>query len=165
MTKDISQQLVISQQETAKIERECTKLQSSNNAKDYRIAAVNKHIQELQNRLDRQQQNTLKYRSALEKYISTGDFPQPTVPSSSLPQINKSEPIKSWSEANNQSETSPDLIEVTGNSATTPVLAKKEVSAKNNNWPAPEIATVKKENQPKSIAAVKLPQFPRKTSS
>ena len=165
LTKDISQQLVISQQETAKIERECTKLQSSNNAKDYKIAAVNKHIQELQNRLDRQQQNTLKYRSALEKYISTGDFPQPTVASSSLPQINQSEPIKSWSEANNQSELSPDLIEVTGNSATTPVLAKKEVSAKGNNWPAPEIATVKKENQPKSIAAVKLPQFPRKTSS
>ena len=169
LAKNLSQQLEISQQETAKIERECAKLQSSNQEKDCKIVATNKQIQELQNRLDHQQQNTIKYRAALEKYISTGDFPQQTVPSCSLPRINNSEPIKSWSETHNQSKkpiVSPDLAEFAEHSKTSPLIAKKDTTSKNNsNWPAPEIATVNKENKPKSIAAVQLPRFPRKSSS
>ncbi len=74
LAKNLAQQLEISQQETAKIERECATLQNSNNEKDYEIVVTNKQIQELQNKLDRQQQNTIKYRAALEKYRSTGGF-------------------------------------------------------------------------------------------
>ena len=166
LTKNLTQKLEIAQQETANIERECTKLQDSNNEKDYKILATKKQVQELQNRLDRQQQNTIKYRAALEKYIATGDFPQETVPSSSYPQISNSEPIKSWSEAQaKQPMESPDLLEVAEQSELSPLVAKKQASSKNNsNWPAPEIAIVNKENQPKSIAAVKLPSFPRKSN-
>ena len=153
LTKNLAQKLETAQQETAKIERECTKLQDSNNEKDYKILATKKQVQELQNRLDRQQQNTIKYRAALEKYIATGDFPQ------------ESEPIKSWSDAQEkQPPESPDLLEVAEQSKISPLVAKKQSSSKNNsNWPAPEIAIVNKENQPKSIAAVKLPSFPRKS--
>ena len=169
LAKDLSQKLEISQQEIAKMEREFTKLQNSNNEKEYKIVVTNKQLQELQTRLDRQQQNTIKYRAALEKYISTGDFPQQTVPSFSLPRINNSEPIKSWSETHNQSEkplVSPDLVEFAEHSEVSPLIAKKEASSKSNsNWPAPEIATVNKDNKPKSIAAVQLPRFPRKSSS
>ena len=169
LAKNLAQQLEISQQETARIERECTQLQDSNNEKDQNILVTNQQIQELQTRLDRQQENTIKYRAALEKYISTGDFPQQTVTSSSLPRINNSEPIKSWSETHNQSQkpmVSPDLVEVADHSEESPLIAKKEATAKSNsNWPAPEIAQVNKESKPKSIAAVKLPRFPRKSSS
>ncbi len=169
LAKNLAQQLEISQQETAKIERECATLQNSNNEKDYEIVVTNKQIQELQNKLDRQQQNTIKYRAALEKYISTGDLPQETAPSSSLPRINNREPIKSWSETHNQSKKpiiSPDLVEFAEHSEASPLIAKKDATSKtNSNWPAPEIATVNKENKPKSIAAVKLPRFPRKSSS
>ena len=113
LSKTLSQKLEIAQRETAKIERECTKLQDYNSEKDYTILATKKQVQELQNRLDRQQQNTIKYRAALEKYIATGDFPQEPVPSSSFPEISKSEPIKSWSEAQaKQPKGSPDLLEV-----------------------------------------------------
>ena len=168
LTENLAKKLAIAQQETAKIERECTNLQDSNSEKEYNILVAQKQIQELQNRLDRQQQNTIKYRAALEKYISTGDFPQQTVPSSSFPQINNSEPIKSWSQVNSQGTKPgevPDLLEVTDDSELSPLVAKKQSSSQNNsNWPAPEIAMVKKENQPKSIAAVKLPSFPRKSS-
>ncbi len=151
LAKNLSQQLEISQQETAKIERECAKLQSSNQEKDCKIVATNKQIQELQNRLNHQQQNTIKYRAC------------------SLPRINNSEPIKSWSETHNQSKkpiVSPDLLEFAEHSKTSPLIAKKDATSKtNSNWPAPEIATVNKENKPKSIAAVQLPRFPRKSSS
>lgn len=166
LTKDLNQQLKISQQETAKIERECTRLQDSNNEKDYKIVAINKQIKELQNRLDRQQQNTLKYRAALEKYISTGDFPQETVPSSSFPQLINSEPIKSWSDSSDHG-TAPLIARgIEAPEYAEAVIPKKETTTKNNsNWPAPEIVATKKENQPKSIAAVKLPSFPRKPSS
>ena len=169
LAKNLSQQLEISQQETAKIERECAKLQDANNEKDYQILAANKQIQELHTRLDRQQQNIMKYRAAVEKYVSTGDFSQPTVASSSLPRFNNSEPIKSWSETNSQlkkTPVSPALVEVAEHSEVSPAVAKKEATSKSNsNWPAPEIARVNKENQPKSIAAVQLPRFPRKSSS
>ncbi len=168
LTKDLAQELEMAQQETAKIERECTKLQDSNSEKDYQILVTKKQVQELQNRLDRQQQNTIKYRAALEKYISTGDLPQQTVPSSSFPQISKSEPIKSWSETQTQQPSvSPDLLTVAEKSELSSVETQKIASSKNNNsnWPAPEIAVANKENQPKSIAAVKLPSFPRKSSS
>lgn len=168
LTEELSQKLVIAEQATAKIERECTKLQDFNTEKDYKILATKKQVQELQNRLDRQQQNTIKYRAAFEKYISTGDFPQQAVPLSSLPQVNNSEPIKSWSEVNNQAKKPtgfPDLLEVTEQAKLSSLVAKKQDSSPNNsNWPAPEIAMVNKENQPKSIAAVKLPSFPRKSS-
>ncbi|MEM9275314.1 MAG: hypothetical protein AAGA80_20470 [Cyanobacteria bacterium P01_F01_bin.143] len=166
LTKDFVQQLEISQQEAAKMERECTRLQDANNEKDYKLVATNKQINELQNRLDRQQQNTIKYRAALEKYISTGDFPQEKVPSSSFPQLIGSEPIKSWAETHDPGSTplvAKDL-EVPEYAEVSPLITKKEVPAK-SNWPAPEIAVLKKENQPKSIAAVKLPSFPRKSSS
>lgn len=167
LTKDLTQQLEISQQEAAKMERECTKLQDANNEKDYKLVAANKQIKELQNRLDRQQQNTIKYRAALEKYISTGDFPHEKVPSSSFPQLIGSEPIKSWAETHDHGSAplvAKDL-EVPEYSEVSPLVAKKEAPAKSNsNWPAPEIAVIKKENQPKSIAAVKLPSFPRKSS-
>ena len=169
LAENLAQQLEISQQETARIERECTKLQDSNNEKDHKILATNRQIQELQTRLDRQQENTIKYRAALEKYISTGDFPQQTVTSSSLPRINNSEPIKSWSETHNQSQkpmVAPELAEVAEHAADSPLRSPKKATSKSNsNWPAPEIAQVNKESKPKSIAAVKLPRFPRKSSS
>lgn len=170
LAKDFAQKLELSQQEIAKIERECTKLQDSNNDKHYKILDANKQIKELQNRLDRQQQNTIKYRAMLEKHMSKGDIPQEKVSSPSFPQINQSEPIKSWSDTYDKEKVAilpRDLVEFTESSEISPVLtAKKEVPLKHNsNWPAPEIAVVKKENQPKSIAAVKLPSFPRKSSS
>ncbi|ELS05425.1 hypothetical protein Xen7305DRAFT_00051690 [Xenococcus sp. PCC 7305] len=170
LAQDFAQKLERSQQEIAKIERECTKLQDDNNDKNYKIVAANKQIKELQNRLDRQQQNTLKYRAMLEKYMSQGEASPEKVLSPSFPQVHQSEPIKSWSEAHEPEKVAiltRDLVELTESSEVSPLLtAKKEASVKSNsNWPAPEIVVTKKENQPKSIAAVKLPSFPRKSSS
>ena len=167
--QNLTQQLETSQQENEKIKREWSTLQDSSKKKDLKIIAIQKQVQELQARLDRQQQNTIKYRAALEKYISPGDYGQKTLVSSSFPTISNSEPIKPWSEVHNQVKTpvpSPDLIELAEPTDIPSLVVKKEPLTKNkSNWPAPEITISNKENQPQSIAAVKLPSFPRKSSS
>lgn len=169
LVHNLAQKVETSKQEKEKLERECSKLQDSNKEKDSNIIATQKQVQELQARLDRQQQNTIKYRAALEKYISPGDYGEKTLVSSSLPKISNSEPIKPWSEVHNKVKkpvASPDLIELAEPSEVPSLVVKKEpITNSNSNWPAPEITTSNKENQPKSIAAVKLPSFPRKSSS
>ena len=169
LVQNLAQEVETSQQEKEKLERECSNLQDSNKEKDLNIIAIQKQVQELQARLDRQQQNTIEYRAALEKYIAPGDYAQKTLVSSSLPKRSNSEPIKPWSEVHKPVKkpvASPDLIELAEPSEVPSLVVKKEPIAKSNsNWPAPEIEMSKKENQPKSIAAVKLPSFPRKSSS
>jgi chromosome segregation ATPase len=128
----ITQQLEISQQKTSKLEEDYAKLNTINNTKISELLAKEQQIQELKERLHKQQQYILEQRTSnYEKNEKNG-----------------SQPIKAWS-----------VKSIEANSVATTAFSADN-PAKTTDWPAPAIA--KNQTTIKSLAAVKLPQFPRR---
>lgn len=163
LIQNLSLQLKASQQQTAKLERECAIVQENYNQKNYEIINLTEQKEELESRLYRQQQQTLQYKAALEKY-SALEKPIEKLPSIKILSQLKHQPIQPWSDnaedlaVNNvlptldNSETQPEIVEPFSESES---LEKPQPT----NWQAPEIINPITEKQPKSIAAVKLPKF------
>ncbi|HHP7232573.1 MAG TPA: hypothetical protein ACFCUY_17155 [Xenococcaceae cyanobacterium] len=68
LIENLSLQLKASQEQTAKLERECAVIQENYNQKNYEVLSLTEQKEELESRLYRQQQHTLYYKVALEKY-------------------------------------------------------------------------------------------------
>ncbi len=163
LIKNLSLQLKASQQQTAQLERECAIVQENYNQKNYEIINLTEQKKELESRLYRQQQQTLEYKAALEKY-SALEKPIEKLPAIKILSQLKYQPIQPWSDnaedlpVNNvlatldNSETKPEIVEPFSPSES---LEKPHPT----NWQAPEIIKPALEKQPKSIAAVKLPKF------
>lgn len=127
----LTQQLDSSQQKAAKLEKECTELQEVNKTKSERLLAQQQQIQELTNRLNRQQQHIPHKQSDPERVAS--------------------QPIKPWS------------ANIEAASFKSAVFSPEVNPLKPNDWPAPAISHPNK--QINSIAAVKLPRFPRQAEA
>jgi chromosome segregation ATPase len=129
----LTQQLGVSQQKIGKLEEDYAKLATINNTKNSELLlAKEQQIQELKERLQKQQQYILEQRTS--NYEKN--------------EKNSSQPIKAWS-----------VNSVEANSASKTAFSADD-SDRTPDWPAPAIA--KNQTTIKSLAAVKLPQFPRK---
>jgi chromosome segregation ATPase len=129
----LTQQLEIFQQKTRKLEEDYTELQTVNNAKNSELLEKEQQIQELNDRLQEQQQYILELRTNnYEKNDKTA-----------------TQPIKAWS-----------VQSIEANSVPTTAFSSEIHPAKTADWPAPAIA--KNQTPIKSLAAVKLPQIPRR---
>jgi chromosome segregation ATPase len=128
------QQLEVSQQKTSKLEEDYAKLQTLNNTKNSELLKEKEQqIQVLKERLHKQQQYILEQK--------TSNYEKNEKASS--------QPIKAWSVKSVEAHSVPTTAFSADNLAPTP------------DWPAPAIA--KNQTTIKSLAAVKLPQFPRRT--
>lgn len=92
--ENLSQELKKTQQLAANLERDCSLLQDKYNESQYLLQQKEKEIKELSVRLQRQQRYNVKYKTALDHYLSN---------SSSPPDVN-SVGVKSWSEDNDNTQ-------------------------------------------------------------
>jgi chromosome segregation ATPase len=149
------------QKQVALLERECALLQETCNDRSYQLITKTQQIEELSTRLTRQQRYALQYKAALENHLNKENTPQ-----TNLAEIEVTErPIQAWSSPAKESPVSLPLtktkaIEV--KSLSEPKQLEPNTS-KITEWPAPAIAKTKiaQNNKPQSLAAVKLPRFPR----
>lgn len=97
----LSAQLEKTQGQLAYLERECALLQEDKTGKTHQLLTAEKHMQELQSRLHRQQRYTLQYKSALEQ------FSQSEISSSSkvIPLVPKTASIQPWTNVKDEIET------------------------------------------------------------
>lgn len=122
LIKTLSQQLESSQERVAQIERECALTQQRNNEQSHQLLQTENVCRELHTRLQRQQRQTLQFKTALENCLET---PAPSLeakaePSSTaqsqrhiksllaeLSLLPKAQPIQPWS-------AQPKLLEESG---------------------------------------------------
>lgn len=169
LVENLSEQLRESQKQTAQLERECALLQETCNHQSYQLIAKTQQTEELSNRLTRQQRYTLQYKAALDNYLNQVKTPESEkleITHKSAVEV-KNPPIKPWSSSSK--DTSISLPSTKGKTLEVKPLSHQHQSesstAKTTEWPAPEIAKTNqtsKSKKPQSLAAVKLPRFPRK---
>ena len=128
----LNQQLDSAEKKAAEIAEECAQLQKSNNEKSYELLSQREEIQELNSRINRQQQSIIQQSSVRQ-------------PTYSRERVG-SEPIRAWSASFPEPEVSSSLV-------TEAHLIEEE-------WSVPH--TPKKQRSNNSIAAIKLPRFPRR---
>ncbi|PSF37976.1 hypothetical protein C7H19_08370 [Aphanothece hegewaldii CCALA 016] len=97
----LSAQLEKTQEQLAYLERECALLQEEKTGKTHQLLTAEKHMQELQSRLLRQQRYTLQYKSALEK-ISENET---NLSTKVIPLLPKNSSIQPWTNVKNELET------------------------------------------------------------
>ena len=177
----LSQELELSQKQSAQLERECALLQENYNKKTYELIATGKEAQELHSRLNRQQNYTLQYKAALDRYVNeaeeksaeTGDLKKvqsqelaDTAFRDRLPQI-KNTPIQAWSGSSldrklTLPKTKSQILPIKNSLQSSAKTHKGKASTKkSSDLVAPEIGKGKKTKQLQSLAAVELPQLPR----
>lgn len=176
---NLSQQLELSQNQTAQIERECTLLQEEYNKKTYELVTKEKQVKELQTRLSQQQRYALQYKAELKRYqdqaavsISKRETKKETVPSSNRNSSSRS--IKPWSTSTSKTKISLPQTQP----QSTPIhriVAKASETVKTNAdiapWSTSSVSSRKasepvkstKSHKPKSLAAIDLPTFPRQS--
>ncbi len=163
LIKNISLQLQVAQEQTAKLERECAVVQENYNQKNYELSTLTEEKEELESRLYRQQQQTLHYKAALEKY-SAKENPLEQLPSIKILSQLKSQPIQPWSDEVEDLAIN-NMLPTLGNDENNHHLIQSSSVTESSNpshhrkSPAPEIRDIPTDKQPKSIAAVKLPKF------
>ena len=161
LIKNLSLQLKAAQQQTAKLERECAVVQENYNQKNYELSSLTEQKEELQSRLYRQQQQTLHYKAALEKY-SAKEEPLEKLPAIKILSRLKAQPIQPWSDGDEDLGIN-NVLSTLANDENNNHLVQSSVEPprqhRHTKSPAPEISDVPTDKQPKSISAVKLPKF------
>ena len=163
LIKNLSLQLQVAQEQTAKLERECAVVQENYNQKNYELSTLTEQKEELESRLYRQQQQTLHYKAALEKY-SAKENPLEQLPSIKILSQLKPQPIQPWSDEGEDLGIN-NLLPTLSNEDNNHHLIQSSSATESPNpshhrkSPAPEIRDIPTDKQPKSIAAVKLPKF------
>lgn len=94
-------ELETTQKQLAYLERECALLQEDRTGKTHQLLTAQRHMQELQTRLQRQQRYTLQYKSALEQFSET----EVTASSKVVPLLPKTASIQPWSNISEVKET------------------------------------------------------------
>lgn len=97
----LSAQLEKTQGQLAYLERECALLQEDKTGKTHQLLTAEKHMQELQTRLHRQQRYTLQYKSALEQFSESEISSSAKV----IPFVPKTAPIQPWTNVKDEIET------------------------------------------------------------
>ena len=110
LIETLTDQLEISQEQVAQLERECASTQAVCNRQSYQLVETENICRELRSRLSRQQRHTLQFKVALEKCLEVpipGQGQSDTVPpESSTPAfdrteaplfVSKAQPIPPWS--------------------------------------------------------------------
>ncbi|WP_036481548.1 hypothetical protein [Myxosarcina sp. GI1] len=147
----LAQKLESSQQHTARLERECALLQENHNEKTYQLLDKDKQIQKLSARLRRQEDKALQDDSTLNMHERHTLLTSQSTPAK-ITRI-KNQPIQAWSMAmREQNLPLPETSQSTPNNA----------SRQTHKWLAPAIAK-SEQTKIESLAAVKLPKFPRKS--
>ncbi|MGF1540867.1 MAG: hypothetical protein ACFCU5_10530 [Pleurocapsa sp.] len=162
LADNLSEQLISFQKQTAKLERECALLQETCNNYSYKLISKTQQVEELSTRLTRQQRYALQYKAALENYLNNTATTETEVPEIEV----TNQPIKAWSSPSIEPSISLPLSSKTKPIEVKPLAGQKQLepnTSKVTEWPAPAIAKTKmtKNNKPQSLAAVKLPRFPR----
>lgn len=162
LIENLSLQLQACQVQAAKLERECAIIQENYNQKNYELLSLTEEKEELESRLYRQQQQTLQYKAALEKYTAT-EKPLEKLPAMKIFSQLNHQPIQPWSDHSEELAMN-NMLPSLANSETDKIVEKSSDSESLEktqipDWPAPEIGNISTEKQPKSIAAVKLPKF------
>jgi hypothetical protein len=170
LIESLSQQLETSQEQVAQLERECALLQENYNQKTHELLVKGQQTKELHARLHRQQRYTLQYKAALDQYldISLANTTKESESKTTNPSYRlEPQPIKAWSLTEEQ-ENQESKPKITNLPSSLPKPSNSETSKKQSQEsksPSPAIASDKTDKKPKSLAAVKLPQFPRHHSS
>lgn len=97
----LSAQLEKTQGQLAYLERECALLQEDKTGKTHQLLTAEKHMQELQTRLHRQQRYTLQYKSALEQFSENEISSSAKV----IPLVPKTASIQPWTNVKDEIET------------------------------------------------------------
>lgn len=156
LIQNLSLQLKNSQQQTTKLERESTVVQENYNQKAQELLSITAEKEELESRLYRQQQQTLQYKAAIEKY-SAQEKPLEHLPSIKIPSRLKHQPIQPWSSASE--ELAVNNVLPTNPEVESSLATESSETSQKSDWRVPEIEKNTSETQPRSLAAVKLPKF------
>lgn len=164
LVDNLTKQLETTKEKFTQLESKYALLQEKDNEQNHELSMKTQQVQELSDRLNRQQRYTLQYKAALDKYreiASSGNTSKTNV-DSDLPQTHP-QPIQAWSQTQTTTETSTIKSSNLGlNKENHPLESELKLSSKNSkeaNWPSPLINTVDSDKKPKSLAAVELPKF------
>ncbi len=104
LIETLSEQLQSSQERIAQLERECALTQQRYNEQSHQLMQAGNTCRELRSRLHRQQQQTLQFKTALEKSLDmtnanhlSGQQPPQRQGSTIISLIHKAQPIQPWS--------------------------------------------------------------------
>ncbi len=164
LVDNLTKQLETTKEKFTQLESKYALLQEKYNEQNQELSMKTQQVQELSDRLNRQQRYTLQYKAALDKYreiASSGNTSKTNV-DSDLPQTHP-QPIQAWSQTQTTTETSTIKSSNLGlNKENHPLESELKLTSKNSkeaNWPSPLINTVDSDKKPKSLAAVELPKF------
>ena len=164
LVDNLTKQLETTNEKFTQLESKYALLQEKYNEQNHELSMKTQQVQELSDRLNRQQRYTLQYKAALDKYreiASSGNTSKTNV-DSDLPQTHP-QPIQAWSQTQTTTETSTIKSSNLGlNKENHPLESELKLTSKNSkeaNWPSPLINTVDSDKKPKSLAAVELPKF------
>lgn len=164
LVDNLTKQLETTKEKFTQLESKYALLQEKYNEQNHELSMKTQQVQELSDRLNRQQRYTLQYKAALDKYreiASSGNTSKTNV-DSDLPQTHP-QPIQAWSQTQTTTETSTIKSSNLGlNKENHPLESELKLTSKNSkeaNWPSPLINTVDSDKKPKSLAAVELPKF------
>lgn len=99
LIETLSEQLQSGQERIAQLERECSYTQQRYNEQSHQLLQAANTCRDLRSRLQRQQQQTLQFKAALEKSLEMPKPTEPQQPHRSF--VPKAQPIQPWS---NQAE-------------------------------------------------------------
>ncbi|MDJ0632129.1 MAG: hypothetical protein QNJ34_02955 [Xenococcaceae cyanobacterium MO_188.B29] len=164
LVDNLTKQLETTNEKFTQLESKYALLQEKYNEKNHDLLMKTQQVQELSDRLSRQQRYTLQYKAALDKYrevASSGKIPKTNLDRDLLQ--TQPQPIKAWSQTQTSKETSTIKSSNLGlNKEIYPLESELKLTSKKSketNWPSPVITSTNSQKKPKSLAAVELPKF------
>ena len=173
----LTQQYELSQQQTARIERDCITLKEDYNNKVYELATKEQKIKDLKARLSQQQRYAIQYKAEVQRYeeqIAALTEAKATEDKSKSKSLDRRS-IEPWSvatTAESKIALPQTMIQSNTTKQTLPISKTVKTAAQIVAWnasEAPESQRDKSQNKsksavskkPQSLAAVDLPTFPR----
>ena len=164
LVDNLTKQLETTNEKFTQLESKCALLQEKYNEQNHDLLMKTQQVQELSDRLSRQQRYTLQYKAALDKYrevVSSDRISQTNLDRDLLQ--TQPQPIKAWSQTQTSKETSTIKSSNLGlNKEIYPLESELKLTSKKSketNWPSPVITSTNSQKKPKSLAAVELPKF------
>jgi hypothetical protein len=143
LIETLSEQLQSSQERVAQLERECALTQQRYNDQSHQLLQAANTCRELRSRLYRQQQQTLQFKTALEKSLemtssSSTSHQQPSVKvGTNTPYIHKTQPIQPWSAEQEESSPEPSQFDALWNRPIVLDVSSTEPLAGTKPWEEP----------------------------
>lgn len=164
LVDNLTKQLETTNEKFTQLESKYALLQEKYNEQNHDLLMKTQQVQELADRLSRQQRYTLQYKAALDKYrevASSGKISKTNLDQDLLQ--TQPQPIQAWSQTQTSQETSTIKSSNLGISKEKyPLESELKLTSKKSketNWPSPVITSTNSQKKPKSLAAVELPKF------